>query len=326
MKTKWLAVGIILLFVGIAINPITGKLSYRDDTTPPMTTATMDPELHIGWYPLGVIVTLNATDNESGVNATYYRIDTGVWHTYTQPFMIEDGGMFLVQFYSIDNAGNAEAPKQVEIKIDNEPPETHVSLDPPTPNGCNGWYISDILVTLNATDEESGVWRTYYNGMIYTGPFNWSGGPLTIFSIDNVENEESHINIPSLKVDKWPPIIELHYTWERIGFRKYVIIVTATCVDSLSGMGKVEFYLNDVLQETVIGPGPDDYVWRYDYIRGLNVTIKAIAYDGAGNFAEAELINPHSTYTHSLGQWIHKFLLFHQIMNLFVSKFKRIIQ
>jgi hypothetical protein len=129
-----------------------------------------------------------------------------------------------------------------------------------------------------------------------------------------------------VQIDKTPPIIILNYTWERVGFRKYYIIVTAICVDSLSGPVKVEFYLNDILQETVTGPGPDDYVWSYEYTPGLNVTIKAIAYDVAGNVAEAELINPHNSHAQNLNQWIYKFLLFHQIINLILSKFKRVIK
>lgn len=321
MKTKLLAIGIILIFVEMAINPIPGKTSNRDDTTPPMTTAIMDPEFHIGWYPLGVMVTLNATDNESGVNVTYYRIDIGGWITYTQPFMIEDVGVLVVQFYSVDVAGNGEIPKQVQIKIDNEPPVTHASLEPPAPNGYNGWYISDILVTLNATDEESGVWRTYCNGMIYTGPFNWSGGLLTFNSIDNVGNWETPCTSPPFKIDKWPPIIKLNYTWERMGLRKYTIFVTATAFDNLSGMSGVEIYLNGILQEIITGAGPD-YTWAFLYVPELNFTIKAIAYDVAGNVAEAELINPHSSSAQNLGQWIHKFMLFRQILYLFVTQLK----
>ena len=91
---------------------------------------------------------------------------------YTQPIMIVDDGVFVVQFYSVDNVGNAEVLKHVDLKIDCIPPTTSCFLDPLVPNGLNGWYVSNITVTLNATDNESGVWRTYCNGEIYTKPFN----------------------------------------------------------------------------------------------------------------------------------------------------------
>ena len=56
----------------------------------------------------------------------------------------------------------------------------------------------------------------------------------------------------------------LNYTWERVGFRRFVIILTATCSDAMSGMDRVEFYKNGELQETVSGAGPD-YEWRFPW-------------------------------------------------------------
>jgi hypothetical protein len=42
------------------------------------------------------------------------------------------------------------------------PPTTTYSLDPASPNGENGWYITPVQVTLTATDLESGVKETNY--------------------------------------------------------------------------------------------------------------------------------------------------------------------
>jgi hypothetical protein len=64
MKRKCLAIGIILLFVGVAINPITGISSNRDDTTPPVTTISFnppEPDGENGWYVSNVTVILNAS-------------------------------------------------------------------------------------------------------------------------------------------------------------------------------------------------------------------------------------------------------------------------
>ena len=46
-----------------------------------------------------------------------------------------------------------------EYRNDNDttPPVTTHNLDPPEPNGLNDWYVSDVTVTLNATDDLSGV-------------------------------------------------------------------------------------------------------------------------------------------------------------------------
>ena len=40
---KLLAVGVIVLFLGLAIVPSTGNRVFNDDTTPPVTTHYLDP-------------------------------------------------------------------------------------------------------------------------------------------------------------------------------------------------------------------------------------------------------------------------------------------
>ena len=185
---KRLAVFLMVFIVGISTSPMIRSLSIDedmrflqlftdglgyDDTTPPMTTLTIEPPepTYEDWYGPMVEVTLNATDNESGVNTTYYQVNDYGWKTYTGPFHISLNGIILVQFYSVDNAGNEEIPKQREIKIDSRPPETRCYFDPPVPNGWNGWYVPEVWLILNATDNESGVWRTYWNNhQNYTGP------------------------------------------------------------------------------------------------------------------------------------------------------------
>lgn len=74
---KLLAVAIILLFIGMSI-PSTGIVVFNDDTTPPVTTIELDPENpngNNGWYVSDVTITLEATDDKSGVKAIYYIIE-----------------------------------------------------------------------------------------------------------------------------------------------------------------------------------------------------------------------------------------------------------
>jgi hypothetical protein len=83
----------------------------------------------------------------------------------------------------------------------------------------------------------------------------------------------------------------MNYTWEKTGCRKYIIIITATCTDTKSGIAKVEFYLNGELQKTLTGNGPE-YVWSFEYNPLPSRVIKGIAYDKAGNLDFTELQNP----------------------------------
>jgi hypothetical protein len=298
---KGVVCGIIVLFVGISSIPMAsslvmerhacatlqiGKNGSRDDTTPPVTTASLaPPEPNAnGWYNTLVWVTLNATDDESGVNVTYYRINGGEWVIYTSSFIVPYYGVVVVEFYSIDNAGNVETPKQVEFKVDITPPTTTCTVDPPAPNGENGWYVGNLTITLYATDDLSGVNATYYkaNGepwKIYTDPFviykGWSFGS---YSVDNAGNQEPPHFI-TLTGDREPPVIFLN---KEIKLNK--IIYTATTTDSMSGIASIEFYLSDVLKCTENGSGPI-FEWTLTPIPHTNEIVKVIVYDRAGNNA-----------------------------------------
>ncbi|MBC7081181.1 MAG: carboxypeptidase regulatory-like domain-containing protein [Thermoplasmatales archaeon] len=102
------------------------------DTTPPVTTISVEPQLPVwGWYVTNVTVTLTAQDDESGVNATYYRINEGNWITYTAPFTLSTPGKHKIEYYSIDNEGNEEDVNTDYIPIANL---TTLQVTPTTAN------------------------------------------------------------------------------------------------------------------------------------------------------------------------------------------------
>lgn len=173
------------------------------DTTPPVTTYALEGEKDGDIYIGPVTVTLNATDDMSGVNYTMYSVDRGEWYKYVDPFVVSDYGEHIVWFYSVDLAGNVESEKNCTFTIitpDITPPVTTCTLDGELVGGV---YISDVTVTLTATDDISGVNYTMYkiNGGIwqeYLSPFVVSEtGTYTIYfySVDNAENVEPEKNI-----------------------------------------------------------------------------------------------------------------------------------
>jgi len=98
-------------------------------------------------------------------------------------------------------------------------------------------------------------------------------------------------------VEKEPPVVKITkpengiYLMDRfiIGFFMPLILgkimVEVNAFDNQSGIEKVEFYINDVLEETVY-TAPYNWLWKGQL--GIR-TIKVIAYDTVGNKAEAEL-------------------------------------
>lgn len=109
----------------LAVPTITPSASPSPgDVTPPVTTAT---GMGSRWRNDSATVEFTATDDASGVAATVYRVDDGDWliGDRVQVRASRDhsnDGEHAVEFYSVDNALNAETPKTVTVKIDTRPP------------------------------------------------------------------------------------------------------------------------------------------------------------------------------------------------------------
>lgn len=118
-------------------------------------------------------------------------------------------------FITVEDRAHNKTVKDWSFVIDPYPPETTASIEPASPSGLNNWYISDVTLTLSATDNlgGSGVDKTQYsldNGSTWF-PYNQhvvfsSDGQFNILyrSIDIVGNEEQEKSI-SFKIDKTPP-------------------------------------------------------------------------------------------------------------------------
>ena len=99
------------------------------DTTPPITTHTFDPPAPnglIGWYVSCVTVTLDATDTESGVCMTEYRLDGAIPVEHYGPwpfdFTVCDCTQ-EIEYRSTDCCANVEAWNgPIILKIDTDPP------------------------------------------------------------------------------------------------------------------------------------------------------------------------------------------------------------
>lgn len=93
------------------------ELTTVSDTKPPVTTISLAGEMEGNVYVSDVTATLNATDKGSGVNHTYYKIDSGDWNTYSAPFVVSGNGLHTIYFYSTDLAGNTEVTKNATCTI-----------------------------------------------------------------------------------------------------------------------------------------------------------------------------------------------------------------
>lgn len=191
------------------------KELVKVDTTAPVTTATVNresPTGENGWYTTEVTVTLTAVDEESGVKSPKYRINGEEWMEYTEAILFNEDGIFTLEYHSSDNSGNIEEVKSIKIKLDKTAPETTVAVNPENPTGTNGWYTSDVAVTLSASDSMTDVKITQYRinkeeWKEYTEALQLSAdGKYTIEyrSVDGAGNVEE-TKVKEIKIDQTAP-------------------------------------------------------------------------------------------------------------------------
>lgn len=73
-----------------------------------VTNSTFTPVISPNHKITALTVRLNATDNDSGVSKTEYRINGGEWITYQDAFTVQAATAHNLEWRSIDKAGNVE--------------------------------------------------------------------------------------------------------------------------------------------------------------------------------------------------------------------------
>jgi hypothetical protein len=151
------------IYIGIHFVSVDSWMLYVDDfvvtgsagdTTPPVTTCDIT-----GTNP--VTITLTATDADSGVNFTTYKIDDGAYATYTAPVEVTEVGDHVVYFYSIDLAGNIETEKNAAFTV--EAPPITITIK-------GGLGVSATIKNTGTTDQTNIDWTIDLDGkLIFVG-------------------------------------------------------------------------------------------------------------------------------------------------------------
>src|SRR5438046_8810389 len=100
------------------------------------------------------MVSLYSSDSLSGVGGISYRIDAGPWNDYSGPFLVSEG-THTIEFFAVDMAGNEEAIRSITVSVGTIAPSSIADLS--GQSGANGWFVSNVSVSLNARDGTSGV-------------------------------------------------------------------------------------------------------------------------------------------------------------------------
>jgi len=202
----------------------TTTLPVKIDRTAPVTTASAPS----GWSTSDA-VTLTASDALSGVAATKYMVDGSAPQTGTQLQIPE--GVHQVEFWSEDNAGNAESHHVVTVKVDRSAPSIVHALSPAA--NAAAWNRVATTVTFTCSDSVSAIafctppstHSTDGAGQIVDGTAtDLAGNSAQDFAIVNLDQVP-----PEIGADRTP--IGNVYNWNNTP-----VTVTYSCSDELSGI------------------------------------------------------------------------------------------
>lgn len=82
------------------------------------------------YFRSNVNLTLSAADDLSGVLNIKYILNSGELINYTGPVSITSEGSHVLNYFSVDRAGNVESAKTIELTIDKNPPEIAIQFNP----------------------------------------------------------------------------------------------------------------------------------------------------------------------------------------------------
>ena len=183
------------------------------------------------WSNNAVTVKLTAGDNLSGVAATHYQLDKDPAATGTS-VTIDTEGVHTLQVWSVDVAGNVEAQKNIEVKIDKTAPGISHTQAPAA--NTRSWNNSDVTITFTCTDSGSGIATCTSPVTKGEGAAQKVQGKATD-QAGNSATDETTVN-----VDKTKPTVTgtLSATANANGWFKSDVTATFTCADQdgLSGV------------------------------------------------------------------------------------------
>ncbi|MBC7128612.1 MAG: DUF11 domain-containing protein [Thermoplasmatales archaeon] len=209
--------------------------SYSVDFTPPSF------EIHFSglyeksedryYIPSTAVISFYAYDTGSGVDRIEYKIDDGSWIKYTSSFRLSEG---LHKIYvNVWDKLNNRYFEEFKVQVGGCEPITKCVLDPPLPDGDNGWYKTPVKVELEASDNGSGIAKTFYKidgkeWIEYNGAFILQDGKHSLFfySIDKAGFVEEIKKI-SINIDMFAPEIKIEKpkAWLYIGDHKIIPLV-----------------------------------------------------------------------------------------------------
>jgi hypothetical protein len=263
------------------------------------------------YFGQGYSLEFEAFDKLSGIAATYVSINGSKYQNAGKSQIVfNEEKEYSVLYYSVDNVGNEESPKNLKFCIDLKAPITSFKIIGESKGNV---LSSKASISFSSKDTLSGLKHIMYSindgaEKVYTAPIPLSvlkdgKSKIHYYAVDNVGNkEETKVIAASTEsvserlesadpsafnfyIDNDPPVMALEIIGDQAK-GKYLYIsersrVKINATDDKSGVGKIEYSINNVLLK-------DQYSEPFALAHeGLNTIVYA-ASDNVGNFALAQ--------------------------------------
>lgn len=140
---------------------------YADGKGPTTTASLSGADVYKSnghtYYGKGLKVSIESTDDMTGVQQTYVARDDTVFTLYQAPFMLSFERQYQIRYYGVDNVGNSESISEITFTVDATPPIINVRFS----NAGSGSedrsvYPVGTKVEMEAVDTLSGLGRLAY--------------------------------------------------------------------------------------------------------------------------------------------------------------------
>ncbi|MBI9067421.1 MAG: hypothetical protein JEZ09_09025 [Salinivirgaceae bacterium] len=238
-----------------------------------------------------ISATLSSYDDHSGLEQILVSIDSSGYKKYSDSLSFTKEKVYSIDYYAVDNVGNAEKAKHTSFSVDLTAPVSVLEFD-------GDKFESNVSgrtkFIISASDAISGIKLTYYSiddkaFKKYIGPIHsayYAEGEHTIkyYSIDNVGNKEVQKEY-SFYIDKTPPILvdEImgnSFVANGREFSSGRTKLKLTAVDNKAGIKEIKYSINN---------GPYQLYDKPFYLTTVSGSLAVLSYveDNVGNRSSA---------------------------------------
>ena len=183
-----------------------------------------------------------------------YRVDGGAWQNAANAtkgsVTVSSDGSHTVDFQATNKAELTTTQSSQSFHIDQTKPV--ITLTPSGTSGSDGWYTSNVNVSIGVSDTDSGLQSSSYsvdggapvsNANGVTVPFSDGQHTISVSAMDNAGNQAS--SSISINVDTLPPTLTLSVSpiapnglnhWYTVP-----VAMSATAKDTGSGLASIQY-------------------------------------------------------------------------------------